>query len=279
MEATPQPPYPPELPEGAVREPRWPAWYAATGFLVGLIGTLIAVGIVAAVTGTESGEESSTFTILATLAQSLIFVGTAVLFASMTLPPKAWHFGLRPTRLWPAVGWAALGMFAFYVFAAVYGSILEPDVEQEVTEQLGADEGTAGLIIAGLMIICVAPVAEEFFFRGFFYRALRSRRSVPVAAAIDGLLFGIIHYDFSSADALLIVPPLALLGAIFCLVYEKTGSLYPVIALHAFNNAVAYGVQADAWEVSAVLGPLMLLACAAVPGLTGGPGRPAPALR
>jgi uncharacterized protein len=117
------------------------------------------------------------------------------------------------------------------------------------------------------MVVCVAPVAEEFFFRGFFYRALRSRYSLVVAAAIDGLLFGVIHFDFSSADALLILPPLAVLGFVFCLVYERTGSLYPVIALHAINNSLAYGDQADGWEVSAVLGPLMILACVLVPRL------------
>jgi membrane protease YdiL (CAAX protease family) len=108
-------------------------------------------------------------------------------------------------------------------------------------------------------------VAEEFFFRGFFYRALRSRYSILVAALIDGLLFGIIHWDFSSADGLLIVPPLAALGLMFCLVYERTGSLYPVIALHALNNAIAFGVTVEDAGVSLVLGPLMLLACAAVP--------------
>jgi uncharacterized protein len=117
----------------------------------------------------------------------------------------------------------------------------------------------------------VAPVAEEFFFRGFFYRALRSRYSMLVAAAIDGLLFGVIHFDFSSADALLILPPLAALGFMFCLVYERTGSLYPVIGLHAINNALAFGIQAEGWEVSAVFGPLMVLACILVPRLMAPP--------
>jgi uncharacterized protein len=111
----------------------------------------------------------------------------------------------------------------------------------------------------------VAPVAEEFFFRGFFYRALRSRYTVLVAALIDGLLFGVIHWDFSSAEALLIVPPLAALGFIFCLVYEKTGSIYPTIALHALNNAIAFGVTVeDPWP-SIVFGALVLLGCALVP--------------
>jgi hypothetical protein len=85
------------------------------------------------------------------------------------------------------------------------------------------------------------------------------------AATIDGLLFGVIHYDFSGADALLILPPLAVLGFTFCLVYERTGSLYPVIALHAFNNAIAYGATVEDASVSLVLGPLMLLGCALVP--------------
>jgi uncharacterized protein len=270
---SPPPPEPPELPPGVA--PRWPAWYAGVGFLVALIGTLIAVGVVAAVTGAGADGDDPTFTIVATLMQSLIFVGTAVLFASFTRPPKPWHFGLRRTALWPAVGWAALGMVSFYVLAAVYTALVSPDAEQTVAQDLGADEGTFGLIVAGFMVICVAPFAEEFFFRGFFYRALRSRYSIIAAALIDGTLFGIIHYDFSGADALLILPPLAVLGFMFCLVYEKTGSLWPVVALHSFNNAIAYGVAVEDATVSVILGPLMLVACVVLPRVM----PPAPALR
>jgi membrane protease YdiL (CAAX protease family) len=259
----PPPPARPELPEGAA--PRWPAWYAGVGFLTALIATLLVVGIVAAATGTTSEEGNATFTVIATFLQGLIFIGTAVMFASFTRKPKPEHFGLRPTPFWSAVGWAALGFATFYVAVVIYTVLLQPDTEQTVAQDLGANQGTVGLIAAGFMVICVAPVAEEFFFRGFFYRALRSRYTVLVAAGIDGLLFGIIHFDFSSADALLIVPPLALLGFIFCLVYEQTGSIYPVIALHALNNAIAYAVTVDEAWVSAALGPLMLLACATVP--------------
>jgi len=264
------PPEHPELPEAAA--PRWPAWYAGVGFLVALIGTLIAVGIVAAATGATTGEDDPTFTVIATFIQSLIFVGTAVLFASFTRKPKAWHFGLRRSRFWPTVGWAALGLFSFYLLAAIYSAVVQPDAEQTVAQDLGGDEGTIGLIAAGFMVVCVAPVAEELFFRGFFYRALRSRYSVLGAALIDGLVFGAIHWDFSG-DGALILPPLATLGLMFCLVYEKTGSLYPVIALHAINNSIAYGIAVDEASVSLVLGPLMLVACAVVPRLSA----PAPA--
>lgn len=260
---TPPPPERPELPEGA--GPRWPAWYAGVGFLVALIATLVVVGIAAAATGATTDDENPTFTVVATFLQGLIFIGTGVLFASFAGRPRLEHFGLRPTRLWPAVGWAALGLAGFYLLAAIYAAAVQPDTQQTVAQDLGADQGTFGMIAAGFMVICVAPVAEEFFFRGFFYRALRSRYSVLAAALIDGLLFGIIHYDFSGADALLILPPLAVLGFMFCLVYEKTGSIYPVIALHALNNAIAFGVTIEDAGVSLVLGPLMLLACMTVP--------------
>jgi membrane protease YdiL (CAAX protease family) len=240
-------------------------------FLVAITGTLVVVGIVFAVAGTD--EDDATFTIIATLIQSAVFVGTAVLFASFTRSPKAWHFGLRPPRFWQALGWMALGLVSFYIIAAVYSVIVQPDAEQTVAEDLGSDQGTLGLIVAGFMIVCVAPAAEEFFFRGFFYRALRTRFRVLSAAAIDGIVFGVIH--FSGGDTAVILPPLALLGFTFCLVYERTGSLYPVIAMHSINNAIAYGAQADGWEVSAVLGPLMVLGCLLAPRISA----PAPALR
>ena len=229
------------------------------GFLVALIATLIVVGIFAAATGATADDSDPTFTIVATFLQGMIFIGTAVMFASFTRKPKPEHFGLRPTRFWPAVAWAALGMLSFYALVAMYSVIVQPDAQQTVAQDLGADQGTFGMIAAGFMVICVAPFAEEFFFRGFFYKALRSRWSVLGAAAIDGLLFGVIHYDFSGADALLILPPLGILGFIFCLVYERTGSIYPTIAMHALNNAIAFGVTIENGSVSLVLGPLMLL--------------------
>jgi membrane protease YdiL (CAAX protease family) len=260
------PPDPPELPGGAPERPRWPAWYAPAAFVVVVGATTVLVGMVLAIAGKNADDSSAVVTIIGTMIQAGVFIGTAVLFASFVDKPKPWQFGLRRTRFWPAVGWAALGLLAFYVFAALYTALAQPDVEQTVTKELGADQGTAGLIAAGVVVIVLAPLSEEFFFRGFFYRALRSRFPLLVAAAIDGVVFGFIHWDFSTAHGLLIVPPLAFLGFVFCLIYERTGSLFPVIALHAINNSAAYAAQVhDGWEVSVVAGPLMIAALILAP--------------
>lgn len=271
------PPERPERPAGVERGPHWPAMFALAAFVAGLIGTLVLVGIVAAVLGADGEDDPPSFVILATLAQALVFAATAIVFAGFVAKPRAWHFGLRRTAFWPAVGWAALGIASFYVLAGVYSAVVPSDVKQTVTEDLGADQGTFGLVAAGVMVMLVAPAAEEFFFRGFFYRALRSRLSIGVAAVVDGLVFGIIHYNFEGADALLLLPPLAILGVIFCLVYEKTGSLFPVIGMHAFNNAIAFAVQADGgWQVSLALGPLVLGGCMLAPRFLPSAPRPAP---
>jgi CAAX protease family protein len=258
------PPSPPELPEQA--RPRWPWWYGPLGFLAGGITGFISAGIVWAAAGVDDAAESPGAIVVGTFLLDGSLVAAALLFASFVRKPRAWHFGLRRTRFWPAVGWAALGIFSFYVLVAVYSAILNPQVQQDVAKDLGADDSTIGLIAAGFMIICVAPFCEEFFFRGFFYGALRTKFPIIVAALIDGAVFGLIHYE-GGHDGLLIVPPLALLGFTFCLVYERTRSLYPVIALHSINNSIAYAAQADGGAVSAVLGPLMLLACVAAPRL------------
>ena len=83
----------------------------------------------------------------------------------------------------------------------------------------------------------VAPVTEEFFFRAFFYRALRTRLRVWSAALIDGVVFGSLHFE--SLDAAMILPVIAIFGVGLCLVYERTGSLFAVIAIHAAFNTFA----------------------------------------
>ena len=247
----------------AVERPRWPAWYAPAGFVVALLVVALFAGLAAALIGVDSDDTPPAFTLSVTLVQDLVLVATAIGFAAMVARPRPAHFGLRPTALKPAIAWTVAAAVSFYAFAAAYAVVVSPDGEQSVVEDLGANSGTPLLIATVLLVVGVAPFAEEFFFRAFFYGALRSRFAVPVAAILNGLLFGAIHY--TGPDTLSILPPLAVLGVLFCLLYEKTGSLYPVIAFHAFNNAIALAVQVEGgWPVPLVVGAISIAACLAL---------------
>jgi len=262
----PPPPDPPELPTAARAWPRWPWWYSLAAMGVGLIATLFGVAILAIVlsaAGVENVEDSEGFLQVATVIQQVLFVGAAIFFASRVVRPRLWHFGLQSTPFWRTLGWAALGLAAYWALAIAYSALVQPDAEQETLENLGTDESTLWLFGAAILVIVLAPASEEFFFRAFFYRALRSKLSIVPAALVNGAIFGAIHFE--NADMAEILPVLAILGVIFCLVYEKTGSLFAVIGLHALNNFIAFGVETEEWGVAGIVGGLMLLSCIVVP--------------
>jgi membrane protease YdiL (CAAX protease family) len=160
---------------------------------------------------------------------------------------------------------AIVAYAAFWLFSGLYQGIFHPHGKQTVAKDLGADNGGPLLVLAAILVIVVAPVAEEFFFRGFFFRALRSRFPLILAAVIDGLVFGLVHY--TGAQTLTVLPVLAVLGFVFCMAYESTGSIIPGIAVHAVNNSISYAVTVNSSEGVAIgLGAAMVAACALVPG-------------
>jgi uncharacterized protein len=250
----------PELPEGVESRPRpgwrpWTSWVAlVAGFAGALIGALV-IGVIAAALGASFDDPPPAVTILGTLVQDACLIGSALVFARLASAPRPWQFGLRPTRFWPALGWIAVAWTAFYAFTAAWVTVfgLTPE-EDEVIERLGADEGALAMVAVAALVTVVAPVAEEFFFRGFFFTALRNWRGLWPAALITGAIFGAIHAG-SSDPAFLV--SLGFFGVALCLLYVRTGSLYPCIVLHAANNTLAFGVmQGWTWQIP------LLFACA-----------------
>lgn len=264
----PSPPAgPPELPPGVSRSPQWPAWYGPVGLIGGFVVAVIAYLIVQSVAvagGADPDKDSHAVTLIATVLQDLILVAVAVGLASLTAKPRLWQFGIRRARFWPTVGWAALGFGTFWFFSIVYVLAVHPSGKQHVTEDLGAEGSTLAIAAAAFAVIVVAPVCEEIFFRGFFYKALRTRLSIGGAAVVDGLVFGAIHYGGS--DTLEILPILAVLGVIFCLVYEATGTIFSVIALHSLNNTISYAANVhDGAGPALFFGAFVVSACVLVP--------------
>ncbi|HET9012731.1 MAG TPA: CPBP family intramembrane glutamic endopeptidase, partial [Gemmatimonadaceae bacterium] len=205
------------------------------------------------------------FTATGTALLDLSIVGAAVGVAAHTarpVPLALWQFGLRRGPLGYAIGMAFTVVLAFFIFEIAYVTILQPDNPQTIAEELGADRSTLLLVMGALVVIVVAPVCEELFFRGFLFRVLRSNMPFLAAALIDGVLFGLVHGSF------VILPVLAFLGVALCWLYTRTGTLFAPIAVHALNNTIAYGAVTDnGWGVALPMGVAMIVACALVPAL------------
>jgi membrane protease YdiL (CAAX protease family) len=246
----------PELPEGVERPPRpesprwkpWMAWAALVAAFAGaLVGALV-IGVIGVAAGSSFTDPSPAVSDVALIVQDLSFIGAALLFANISSRPLPEQFGLRPTRFWPAVGWMAAAFAAFYAFTLVWVAILgvSPD-DTKLPDELGVKDSTYALLAVAFLVTVVAPIAEEFFFRGFFFGALRNWKGLWPAALLTGLVFGAIHVGSAEAAFLL---PLGFFGFSLCLLRERTGSLYPGIALHCVNNSLAFGVsQHWGWEI------------------------------
>jgi membrane protease YdiL (CAAX protease family) len=234
-------------------EQRWPPWYGPVGLIAGLVLGIfggVIVDLIAHAGGASLNSTSPGLTDLETLVQDLGFIVAAVYLASRVGRVSTGQFGLRvPARPWRAVGLVAAGLLAFYLCSLIWFSLLHTSgTEKTLVKEIGGNSGTLGILAACAVTCVIAPLCEEFLFRGFIFSALRNWRGPWPAAAITGLLFGLVHGLSAPAVDLL---PLAFLGVVLCVVYKETGSLYPCIALHLLNNTIAFGAD-EHWGVRIV---------------------------
>jgi uncharacterized protein len=241
----------------------WRPWTAAIaligGIALALVGSLV-VDLPALALGVKisSAHTPPGVTIADTVVQDVGFVLAAVYCAHLGgRAVRSWQFGLRrPTRGWrSASGMILLLLVAFIVLSAIWSAIAHPS-EEKLLETLGTNEGTSLLLASAVLTCVVAPICEEFLFRGYMFTALRNWRGTLPAALITGLVFGAVHAG--SAPALDLVP-LAALGFGLCLLYRYSGSLYPCMIAHSLNNSLAFSsLESWGWQTP------VLIVCALV---------------
>ena len=225
------------------------------GVAIGL-GIPIVLGVIAgigvAVTGGDAGDLPSGVLIALTFAQDIGFVLAAIFVARMARRPSARDFGLVPTAFWRAIGIVARRLHRLLHRDRHLGVAPRTSTSRATSRTSWARTRRPLALVAVMFLVCVmAPVAEEFLFRGLLFTSLRASIGLWPAAIITGIVFGAIHVGSSPVGFLL---PLAVLGLGLCLIYAWTRSLYPCIALHAVNNAIAFGVTQDwTWEIALLL--------------------------
>ena len=83
------------------------------------------------------------------------------------------------------------------------------------------------------MAVTLGPVAEETFYRGFLYNALRQRLHPIPAALIQAVVFGCVH-PFGLANSV----GIGVAAVALAVVYEWRKTLLTPILVHAAMNAV-----------------------------------------
>ena len=123
-----------------------------------------------------------------------------------------------------------------------FANLISPELLQSTVNTLnkGADYSSANFVsqvwqyfLLMIVLVIVAPVTEEFIFRGVFLHRWAVKWGAFWSIILSSLLFGAIHADifwFSRA-----------VGSIFiALLYIKTRTLLVPIILHALNNGLVF---------------------------------------
>lgn len=91
--------------------------------------------------------------------------------------------------------------------------------------------GMAGAFFMFFMLVVIAPVFEEFMFRGLILHALKPYGS-GLSIFVSGILFGIFHGNFQQCFYT------AAAGIALAYIANVTGSIFPTTVIHAIMNSV-----------------------------------------
>ena len=131
----------------------------------------------------------------------------------------------------------SLGSFSlFFALAA----LALPDYAAQILQSASVLEEAQGQFpylshaLMLILVLAIAPVVEEFIFRGILLQRWATKWGVGKALLASSLLFGLLHPNNPIG--------LTLFGLAMGLLYIRTRSLWVPIVFHALNNLSAVGL-------------------------------------
>jgi membrane protease YdiL (CAAX protease family) len=241
-EATPARPDPHDVAEFSARI--WRLSDLVIGIGLMLVSIVIVSLIAALVLDADAAPEDALFdepALVLTLAFGLA-LGLIVAWLARRRGLDAADLGfVKPRSWWPATA----VVFGAYAIIVLYGIVLAgldalgADVsafDEGNVEPFPEDATVTVYALAVLVIVVVAPVTEELFFRALAFRALLGSWGPAAGIAGSGLLFGLFHFDPN------VIAPFTAIGALFAYSYQRTRSLWIPIAAHAIFNGASFAI-------------------------------------
>jgi CAAX protease family protein len=169
----------------------------------------------------------------------LLVVGTILFSFLLRRMRPADLFGFERLSFMKVFLWGAglliVALPLIFASSAIVSSLLhlnsESDSQPIVQLFEGISDPTKKIPIIVLAVV-IAPLAEEFVFRGFLYGVTKRFAGSLPALAFTGLAFALVHVHLPS------LLPLFLLACVLTFAYELTGSLLVPMAMHSLFNAI-----------------------------------------
>lgn len=169
------------------------------------------------------------------LITQLMIIGVPVFAAWYTKKDFKQTFSLKLPKITGVLGAVLLeiGVFIAMMVLSVFLIQIWPQDVESVSQGFGTIlDGVT--FIPALLVIALAPaICEEALFRGYLLAAAKKKFKPVTAILIVAALFGIYHLSLVKFFTT------GLLGAAFCYVVYKTGSIFLSCLMHFINNAIS----------------------------------------
>jgi hypothetical protein len=237
-------------PRGAPHAP-FPTVAAAVWLTV--LGSLSSLFVIAAI---AAGGDQQIGVAGAAFGLAVGFGGVATLAARQVPPPQAERIGLRvfrPAFLLPILLLVPITLLASEVDNLARAVFPPPDAAQigdHVRRTLATDD-VLGALQSAILTVGIAPVIEEFFFRGVVQQGLVTQLGVGWGVVVTALLFGLGHGapGISAAAWLAAAAGTFGYGVVLGWLRVWSGSILAPILLHAGLNAAGLAATALAEDV------------------------------
>jgi hypothetical protein len=215
---------------------------AAAGYFLGIVASLIAFAVVAAIEGVELDAQTLPVLVASSVGLWVGILGLPLLVARGRGGAAA-YLGLRARPLVDVPLGVAVGLAATFVSSVVGSALLDKpeskELETKARDVIDRAQHPAAVVLLVVVLCVVTPIAEEVFFRGLLFRSLARIVAAPVAIVAGGAVFGVVHYSGGSAVVVTAqVGTLAAFGAALCILTWRTARLGAAIVAHAVFNLV-----------------------------------------
>ena len=213
-------------------------------YLAGQLGLQLVAGVLLIATGVldpsalDPAEGATGLLAVVVASQAVGLLAVLVLLRRRSVPLRSLVGLIRPFGRHVGIG-AGLGLATIVASLTVVSVLVGLSGNDAAPEQLLTGdiiESPLQVLLAVLIAVVLAPLAEELVFRGLLHRNLRRRMRVVPATLISSVLFALVHVDVVLSQPIALVG-LTLAGAVMAIAYERTGSLVVPIVIHAVYNA------------------------------------------
>jgi membrane protease YdiL (CAAX protease family) len=191
--------------------------------LVAVAAAFASLGLAWAAAGPLASGASEEAVLVSLVRSGLWLVLAAWVGTGLAAPPRS--RGLLPLSLGLGLGTAAFSGLAHRLAAS-----LGPGASGLMPEPAALAPGWLALL--ALVALVLAPLAEEWLFRGALYAGIERAHGRGVAAVGSAMAFALFHL----APAQLVAAAVA--GLLLAWLRGRSGRLWPCVLAHAVHNAV-----------------------------------------